>query len=418
MKPAVGGTDIALARFYCKNRFEYWMYKTRVTVGRTSFRSQADVDLGFSNYISRNHLEVYLDEDNFFVLVTGKNGVVIDNVFHRRGAAPLKLKQHSVLRFPNTDIRILFQDMLHNDFISAPAAAQPIKIITPKTSAPRLSAVTTTVSAAPTPGSPVLPLSVMGMSTNDPVAATPSALVINQNKPSTSLSLKPKPTFKVETQVKVPSTPPYPKNKKPPYSFSQLIAQAILSQENNQITLNGIYHFISTKYPYYGKDEKGWQNSIRHNLSLNRCFMRVARPNDEPAGKGSCWTLDTSAENVEKLYSNAFCSKITRKNFSHISESPNASDSSTADFSSLTNNDSQLSAGDISSPTADLPSSANTNTTAEQLSAISAMLTAATGQLSTSGEQPDGVDSQQLLQQQQAALQLLLSNGNFQLMQS
>lgn len=83
--------------------------------------------------------------------------------------------------------------------------------------------------------------------------------------------------------------------KKPPYSYAQLIAQAIASSHEQQLTLSQIYTYIAHKYSYYRLDDKGWQNSIRHNLSLNRHFVKVARHQNEP-GKGSFWRIEPSSE--------------------------------------------------------------------------------------------------------------------------
>lgn len=90
---------------------------------------------------------------------------------------------------------------------------------------------------------------------------------------------------------------------KPPYSYAQLIVQAIASATDKQLTLSGIYSYITKNYPYYRTAEKGWQNSIRHNLSLNRYFIKVPRSQEEP-GKGSFWRIDPQSE--AKLMEQAF----------------------------------------------------------------------------------------------------------------
>ncbi|ORX80187.1 fork head transcription factor, partial [Basidiobolus meristosporus CBS 931.73] len=77
---------------------------------------------------------------------------------------------------------------------------------------------------------------------------------------------------------------------KPPYPYAKLIAQAILTSQTQALTLNEIYTWIVDKYPYYKTATSGWKNSIRHNLSLNKMFLRVPRAINEP-GKGSYWTI-------------------------------------------------------------------------------------------------------------------------------
>ena len=97
----------------------------------------------------------------------------------------------------------------------------------------------------------------------------------------------------------------YKDGSKPPFSYASLIAQAILASPDQRMTLSSIYHWIIGSYPYYANQSNGWQNSIRHNLSLNKCFIKLPRTEHE-SGKGAFWTFDP---NYLHLYENGYLRK-------------------------------------------------------------------------------------------------------------
>ncbi|CAK9291557.1 unnamed protein product [Gordionus sp. m RMFG-2023] len=102
---------------------------------------------------------------------------------------------------------------------------------------------------------------------------------------------------------------------KPPYSYISLTAMAIQSSPQKMLPLCDIYKFIMSRFPYYRKNARKWQNSLRHNLSFNDCFVRVPRRQDSPrdevgptipsanigagsGSKGSYWALHPKCGNM------------------------------------------------------------------------------------------------------------------------
>jgi hypothetical protein len=84
---------------------------------------------------------------------------------------------------------------------------------------------------------------------------------------------------------------------KPPHSYATLIGMAILRSPQRRLTLAQIYKWISDTYSFYNAQDAGWQNSIRHNLSLNKHFIKQERPKDDP-GKGNYWAIEPGMEHL------------------------------------------------------------------------------------------------------------------------
>ncbi|PSN48747.1 hypothetical protein C0J52_08909 [Blattella germanica] len=85
------------------------------------------------------------------------------------------------------------------------------------------------------------------------------------------------------------------RQEKPPYSYIALIVMAIQSSPAKRLTLSEIYTFLQQRFPFFRGSYQGWKNSVRHNLSLNECFIKLPKGLGRP-GKGHYWTIDPASE--------------------------------------------------------------------------------------------------------------------------
>lgn len=85
------------------------------------------------------------------------------------------------------------------------------------------------------------------------------------------------------------------RQEKPPYSYIALIVMAIQSSASKRLTLSEIYQFLQQRFPFFRGSYQGWKNSVRHNLSLNECFIKLPKGLGRP-GKGHYWTIDPASE--------------------------------------------------------------------------------------------------------------------------
>lgn len=82
-----------------------------IEIGRNSSKSQVDFHVGKNHFVSRKHLTLRYDGQDFEMTCSGKNGIFIDGIFQRFGKYAQKLPPACTLRFPSTNIRLQFENL-------------------------------------------------------------------------------------------------------------------------------------------------------------------------------------------------------------------------------------------------------------------------------------------------------------------
>lgn len=158
--------------------------------------------------------------------------------------------------------------------------------------------------------------------------------------------------------INVPYNPFVHTNNKPPLSFSSLIFMAIENATEKALPVKEIYAWIVKHFPYFKMAPTGWKNSVRHNLSLNKCFQKVEKApvsgivgvrdgggsncclflnclsnhQQQHMGKGSLWK-------VEQQYRQVLMQALTRSPYHQFAGALEKSDDG---FNADTNNNNML----------------------------------------------------------------------------
>ena len=272
---------------------------------------EVHIDLGPSKFVSRHHAQIFYDGDRdtpcWRVSVKGRNGLRLNNEFVKSGSNT-QLSSGDIIEIANTQMMFVTpgdRAVIHPSFLHSehrlPIGEEPSgwdgvhAHPEPSTMARRLSFTPVNRRPASSDNAPGSQATAPAVTPSTRRQTTPSTARRPRSRDTADApAANPSPVYNrgmvMESTDEIDFSAESAKDIKPPYSYATLISQAIFSSEEEKMSLSNIYKYIMQNYAFYRHCSTGWQNSIRHNLSLNKAFQKVPRRTDEP-GKGMKWMI-------------------------------------------------------------------------------------------------------------------------------
>ncbi|EGX49813.1 hypothetical protein AOL_s00076g697 [Orbilia oligospora ATCC 24927] len=301
----------------CGRDWTYYVKDLKISIGRppdsrpplpAPAEKEVDIDLGPSKLVSREHAVIQYDtvEYRCWILeVLGRNGVKVDDEQHKRGTT-VPLRSGSMFEIAGVQMLFVLPDQAPAVVDSVLRRAQEIQAeYLPEhdsqenhLESTQLSSESGFLKSKRKPTNLKRKSEIQSLGGQPPSSSGSQAANISQSTAASAATLNKElhtsPSYHrglmLESTEDIDYSLESSKEIKPPLSYAILIAQAILSSSDQKLTLANIYAWIQENYAFYRFAASGWQNSIRHNLSLNQAFQKVPRRTDEP-GKGMKWQI-------------------------------------------------------------------------------------------------------------------------------
>lgn len=321
----VSNTEVQAYAKLAGPTWTYYVQMLSIVIGRTSDNDDESVqiDLSPSKVVSRRHACIQYNLKGRFweMSILGRNGVRIDRVAHKDGS--VRLYSGNILDIGGVQMMFVLPDVTPQVAPNMKAAVLNQKNALSPNGKTKGHGHTKSLSNTFDSDGHLSSLASAAAAAASSAPSASSSTVFDGNGPPVPTANMPYPkgvAIITRPQVRGMSqgsqyifdqdlSSDDAKDIKPPYSYATMITQAIMSTNDMMMSLSDIYDWISSKYSFYRHSRSGWQNSIRHNLSLNKAFEKVPRKANEP-GKGMKWQITPQFK--EEFIRKASCGRLIK----------------------------------------------------------------------------------------------------------